>query len=122
MTFSFPFVGFAVADRPSEVYEFGDFRLDVGERMLELRQRRERVPIPEKAFRTLVHLVRNHGALVTRDAILSTVWPGTFVEEGNIGKARYMLTSYADETSEDMLWMYEDGNMLVVEAGLGVGF
>lgn len=38
------------------------------------------------------------------------------------GKARYMLTSYADETSEDMNWIYEDGNMLVVEAGLGVGF
>jgi len=92
---------FAVPDRPIEVYEFGEFRLDVGERMLELRQRRERVPMPEKAFRTLVHLVRHHGALVTRDAILSTVWPGTFVEEGNIGKVVHAIRRALGEGNGD---------------------
>jgi DNA-binding response OmpR family regulator len=55
-----------VADRPIEVYEFGEFRLDVGEGRLERREGRQRIAIPEKAFQTLVHLVRNSGALVTR--------------------------------------------------------
>jgi DNA-binding winged helix-turn-helix (wHTH) protein len=78
-------------DRPSEVYEFGEFQLDVGQRTLERRQGHERIAIPEKAFRTLVHLVRNSGALVTRDAILSTVWSDVLVEEGNIGKVIYLI-------------------------------
>ena len=51
----------------------------------------ERIVIPEKAFRTLVHLVRNSGALVTREAILATVWPGVLVEEGNIGKVIHAI-------------------------------
>jgi DNA-binding winged helix-turn-helix (wHTH) protein/Tfp pilus assembly protein PilF len=78
-------------DRPSEIYEFGEFQLDVGQRTLERRQGHERIAIPEKAFRTLVHLVRNSGALVTRDAILSTVWSDVLVEEGNIGKVIYLI-------------------------------
>jgi DNA-binding winged helix-turn-helix (wHTH) protein len=74
-------------DRPIEVYEFGEFQLNVGERTLERRPKGERIVIPEKAFQTLAHLVRNSGALVTREALLTTVWPGVQVEEGNIGKA-----------------------------------
>ena len=78
-------------DRPIEVYEFGEFELDVGERTLERRPGGERIVISEKAFRTLVHLVRNNGALVTREGILATVWPGVLVEEGNIGKAIHAI-------------------------------
>jgi DNA-binding winged helix-turn-helix (wHTH) protein len=80
-----------VSDRPVEVYAFGEFELNVGERTLERRPGRARIVISEKAFRTLVHLVRNSGALVTRDAILATVWPGVLVEEGNIGKAIHAI-------------------------------
>ena len=78
-------------ERPVDVFEFGEFRLDVGERTLERREGRQRLMIPEKAFRTLVHLVRNSGALVTKDAILSTVWPGVFVEDGNVGKVVHAI-------------------------------
>ena len=78
-------------DRPIEVYGFGEFELDVGERTLERRPGGERIVIAEKAFRTLVHLVRNSGALVTREGILATVWPGVLVEDGNIGKAIHAI-------------------------------
>ena len=78
-------------DRSSEVYEFGEFELDVGQRTLERRPSGERIVIAEKAFRTLVHLVRNGGALVTREGILATVWPGVLVEDGNIGKAIHAI-------------------------------
>ena len=73
-------------DRPIELHEFGEFQLNVGERTLERRPGGERIVIPEKAFQALVHLVRNSGALVTKEAILATVWPDVLVEEGNIGK------------------------------------
>jgi DNA-binding winged helix-turn-helix (wHTH) protein/Flp pilus assembly protein TadD len=78
-------------ERPVEIYDFGEFRLNVGERLLERRPGRERIVIPEKAFKTLVHLVRNGGALVTKEAIMAAVWPGVVVEEGNIGKVIYIL-------------------------------
>ena len=78
-------------DRPIEVYEFGEFQLNVGERTLERCPGGERIVIPEKAFQALVHLVRNSGALVTREAILATVWPGVLVEEGNIGKVIHAI-------------------------------
>src|SRR4026208_2255729 len=80
-----------MSDQPIEVYDFGDFQLNVGERTLERRPKGERIVISEKAFRTLVQLVRNSGALVTREAILATVWPGVLVEEGNIGKAAHAI-------------------------------
>lgn len=73
-------------ERSVEVYAFGEFQLDVHEHTLERRDTRERIVIPEKAFQTLVHLVRNRGALVAKEAILSTVWPDVFVEDGNVGK------------------------------------
>jgi DNA-binding winged helix-turn-helix (wHTH) protein len=79
-----------VPDQPDEVYEFGEFQLDVGERILE-RRGGERLVIPEKAFQTLVHLVRHSGALVTREALLSTVWSGVLVEEGNVAKVIHVL-------------------------------
>jgi len=75
-----------VPDGPIEVYEFGEFQLVVGERTLERCPGGERIVLPEKAFLTLLHLVRNSRALVTREMILATVWPGVAVEEGNIGK------------------------------------
>lgn len=74
-----------------EVYEFGEFELNVGERTLKRCPGGERIAISEKAFRTLVHLVRNSGALVTREAILARVWPGVLVEEGNVGKAIHAI-------------------------------
>jgi len=86
-------------ERPDEVYEFGEFRLEVGERTL-ARRGGARVAVPEKAFRTLVHLVRNGGALVTRETILSTIWPDALVEEANIGKVIHILRAALGDRSD----------------------
>jgi DNA-binding winged helix-turn-helix (wHTH) protein/Flp pilus assembly protein TadD len=93
-----------VSDRHTEAYEFGEFQLDVSERTLERRQPPERIVIPDKAFRTLVHLVRNSGALVTKEAILDAVWPGVIVEDGNIGKAIHIIRSALGDRSGE--WTY----------------
>ena len=83
----------------TEAYEFGRFRLDVGERKLICLEGSASGSLPEKAFRTLVHLVRHSGRLVTDDDLLAAVWPGTVVERNNIGKAVYVIRRYLGDTS-----------------------
>jgi pimeloyl-ACP methyl ester carboxylesterase len=61
------------------VYAFGRFRMDVAERRL-LSDSGE-VSLTPKAFDTLVALVENSGRLVSRDELLSLVWPETYVGE-----------------------------------------
>ena len=67
------------------LYEFGPFRLDVSERLL-LRAG-VRVPLTEKAFDTLVALVRRGGRLASKEELMAEVWPDTFVEENNLDKS-----------------------------------
>ena len=64
----------------SEIYEFGPYRLDARERTLLLDGRS--VALTSKSLDTLIVLVRNHPKIVSKEELLETVWPGTFVEEG----------------------------------------
>jgi len=75
----------------SESFEFGDFLLDVGERKLVRRNGVMNGALPEKAFQTLVHLVRRGGTLLTKEELLLAVWPDTIVEENNLGKAIHAI-------------------------------
>ena len=75
----------------SESYEFGDFLLDVGERKLVRSDGVTNVTLPEKAFQTLVHLVRHGGTLLTKEELLSAVWSDAIVEENNLGKAIHAI-------------------------------
>jgi DNA-binding winged helix-turn-helix (wHTH) protein/Tol biopolymer transport system component len=68
--------------KPQTFYTFGPFRLDPSERAL-LRDGSP-VSLPPKAFDLLVVLVERPGRLVTKDELLSEVWPDTFVEEANL--------------------------------------
>ena len=63
-------------------YEFGPFRLDPAAPLL-LRSG-ELVQLPPKTLETLIALVERRGTLVSKDDLLSAVWPGTFVEESNL--------------------------------------
>ena len=63
-------------------YEFGPFRLDEIERLL-LRDG-QTVQLAPKVFDTLVALVEQNGRLVTKDDLMSRLWPDTFVEEGTL--------------------------------------
>jgi DNA-binding winged helix-turn-helix (wHTH) protein len=53
-----------------------------------------------KAFDLLVFLVRNSDRLVTKDQIMEAVWPGSFVEEGNITVLISSLRKVLGETEE----------------------
>ena len=65
-----------------KLYEFGPFRLDPSEQLL-LREN-EPIALAPKAFDLLVALISCHGHLVTREKLMQTVWPDSFVEETNL--------------------------------------
>ena len=66
----------------SEVFHFDEFTLDVRERRL--MRGTEAVRLPPKAYDVLVALVQQRGRLVTKDELLKSVWPKSFVEEGSL--------------------------------------
>jgi DNA-binding winged helix-turn-helix (wHTH) protein/tetratricopeptide (TPR) repeat protein len=66
--------------RAREVYEFGEFALDVVDRRLS--RQGGAITLAPKAHDLLVALVRRAGRLVTKRELLDLVWPDTFVDEG----------------------------------------
>ncbi len=66
----------------NQLYKFGQFCLDVGERVL-IRDGRV-VPLSPKVFDTLLVLIENRGRILGKDELMQTIWPDTFVEEGNL--------------------------------------
>ncbi len=96
-----PFVTAAMLKGKKEIYGFGPFRLDVSEHRLERDDGGEIAYLPEKAFQTLVVLVRNAGSLVTKEELLNEVWPDTIVEENNLDKCIYTIRhSLGDSPSQ----------------------
>jgi DNA-binding winged helix-turn-helix (wHTH) protein/TolB-like protein/Tfp pilus assembly protein PilF len=63
-------------------YEFGPFCLKPSERLLQLAG--QTIPLPPKAFETLLLLVQNSGHVLSKDELMKTLWPETFVEENNL--------------------------------------
>ena len=64
------------------LYEFGPFRLDAGERLLLCNG--QPVSLTPKAFDVLLTLVEHHGRLLEKEELFKAVWPDTFVEESNL--------------------------------------
>jgi DNA-binding winged helix-turn-helix (wHTH) protein len=63
-------------------FAFGDFRLMPRSRML-LREGRP-VCLGSRAFDLLHALLRSAGTLIPKEALVSEVWPSTFVDESNL--------------------------------------
>jgi TolB-like protein/cytochrome c-type biogenesis protein CcmH/NrfG len=66
----------------SETFAFGRFRLSVGRR--ELSSHGLPVPLGSRAFDLLLALLRRHGQLLSKDELMTEVWPDTVVEENNL--------------------------------------
>src|SRR5262245_29066196 len=60
-------------------FRFAGFEIDVPRR--ELRRAGELVSIEPQVFDLLVHLVRNHDRIVTKDELIETVWKGRAISE-----------------------------------------
>src|SRR5215467_8490243 len=72
----------AIGQEGKHLYEFGAFRLDPAERVLA--RNGDRISLPPKAFETLLLLVQNSGHVLSKDQLLQTLWPDSFVEENNL--------------------------------------
>ena len=71
----------------ADILLFKAFRLDRSSGGLFLVDQRgipAPIPIGLRALDLLALLVERHGELVSKDAIMAAVWPGTAVEEGNL--------------------------------------
>lgn len=76
--------GTIMSEREERLYRFGPFSLDVAERRL-LRDG-DPVSLAPKVFDTLLALIEDSGRLVARDALMSRLWPDTFVEEATLAR------------------------------------
>src|ERR1700749_1243707 len=85
--------------RFEELYEFGPFRVDPARETL--LKEGVAVPLTPKTFQILLVLVRHGKEIVTKDDLMKTVWPDTFVEEANLSRNIFMLRKALGETAQD---------------------
>jgi WD40 repeat protein/DNA-binding winged helix-turn-helix (wHTH) protein len=78
-----------MAKNPQVVYEFGRFRLDPQQRIL-LRDG-QLVALAPKVLETLAMLVLHAGRIVEKEELLQSLWPESFVEEGNLTQNIFVL-------------------------------
>ena len=81
----------------SNLYAFGEFCMDPQNRVLRLRE--EPVALTPKAFEVLLLLVQHSGQIVSKDELMQTVWPDSFVEESNLTQTVFMLRKALGETA-----------------------
>lgn len=78
-------------------YDFGSFRLDAVDRLL-LRGESV-VPLRPKAFEMLLVLVESGGRVLTKEELMTRLWPDTVVEEANLSHNIYKLRDVLGEGS-----------------------
>lgn len=82
--------------RDPQSYAFGAFRLFPEEQLLRCGDRR--LPLPPKAFETLLLLVRNSGHLMLKEDLMKALWPETFVEDVNLANKISLLRKVLEDT------------------------
>jgi len=86
-----------IESRGAQSYAFGPFCIVPAERML--RRGDRTLPLPPKAFDTLLLLVRNPGHLMLKEDLMNALWPDTFVEEVNLANKISVLRKVLEDTS-----------------------
>ena len=80
------------------IFGFDAFQLDPRERTL--RRDGELVPLTAKVFDTLVLLVRHAGQLVSKDQLMTALWPDSFVEDANLNQNVSVLRRALGESAQ----------------------
>ena len=89
----------AVNASTKRVYRFGEFRIDVTNRLLF--RGTETVPVTPKAFDLLLLFVENSGTLIEKDELMERLWGSTQVEEGNLARNVSFLRKALGEHPKD---------------------
>ena len=90
--------GDAMPDVVNDMYEFGEFRMDVQNRIL--RRGQNLVPLTPKAFEVLRVLVQKNGEVIAKDELMNAAWPDSFVEESNLTQTVFMLRKALGESRD----------------------
>src|ERR1700677_908182 len=85
--------------KTGQLYRFGPFRVDPQKELL-IRED-EAVPIAPKAFQVLLVLMRHSKQVVSKDDLMKTIWPDTFVEEANLSRNIFLLRKALGESPQD---------------------
>jgi TolB-like protein/DNA-binding winged helix-turn-helix (wHTH) protein/Flp pilus assembly protein TadD len=83
------------------IYEFENFVLDPQEKTLLVDG--QPIHLPAKEFETLLMLVENNGRALSKEEMLTQIWPGTFVEENNLAKYVSRLRRIFEGKSEILI-------------------
>ena len=80
-------------------YEFGPFVLDTIQHAL-LKERKS-VALTPKTYDTLLVLVQNSGRMLSKEELMKTLWPDSFVEESNLTQQVSMIRKALGESPSD---------------------
>ena len=83
------------------VYEFGKFVLDPAHRSLT--SDGTPVHLPAKEFDTLLVLLQNNGLALSKEEMMSAIWPDATVEEGNLAKQISRLRKRLNSTGQEYI-------------------
>jgi len=72
------------------IYEFDDFRVDPGRRLLLGRDGRP-LPLTPKALDTLIYLVQHADVILGKETLMKAIWADTAVEENNLNQCISVL-------------------------------
>lgn len=81
-------------------YIFGRYNLDPAQGIL--LKGDQRVALKPKVFQTLMVLVEAKGRVVTKEELMSQIWPNIYVEEGNLLKNISLLRKSLNERGENV--------------------
>ena len=109
-----------------ELFEFGPFRVDPEKQAL-LRGG-ELIALNPKTFQVLLVLVRHGNQIVTKDELMKSVWPDTFVEETNLTRNIFALRKALGDNEQNRYiitvpgqgYRLAEGVRLVSEADLRI--
>jgi eukaryotic-like serine/threonine-protein kinase len=85
--------------KAGEIFQFGEFQIDAQARTL--RREEEVVPLNYRAFDVLLYFAQNPGRALTRDELLKSVWPDTYVDEHSLAQSISVLRRSLDEKPGD---------------------
>src|SRR5215471_5456015 len=88
-----------MSTQETRYYQFGRFVLNPDERVL----LRDGLVVLDtgKPLDILLVLVKNHGHIVEKETLISSVWPDTFVEDSSLTQHISVLRKTLGETPED---------------------
>lgn len=88
-----------MSPRPGDLFEFGSFVLDPAKQ--QLFRDGDTVPLTPKTFDLLRVLVENHDRTLSKEELIKSVWPDSFVDQSNLTQQVAMIRRALGDTAGD---------------------